>query len=556
MKKLLIITILVIFQAGCKKKNLGTDIHYLYKKGDVLTLPQKAKKFYILEILRDSQNLVFLNKNTYSPTKEAYGFIGFFEDADTTVKFYGIDTSISNSSLLVSLYYFKKFYTLPSSLISIIKNNSSPIATYMLFYLDSISPDTLYERAMTYYKNLPSLNEEETYYLVKTMYEIQKGTNKNLALLDSVINFYLKNWPYSKNASRIYYYLVSNNKIKNDTMINIYKKLILKNPYDPYALQFMAFLADTTIKGNKHKKYLKEFLKSMQKFPITSQSIQLTFYIPELFNYLDAEDTSNIIRRNFIDEFGSPPYLIKLWSTSTLISYHFAKGYYLKSIKKYKEAISAFKECRNYNIPDYYVEEGDRQIIDIYKKMGKYKTEDAKEVALDLLSRNPVDSIGREVIGNPNDDSLFNMLKPILKKRAKPLNPKIEFTLLKGGKQDVKKLLGKAWIIKFWSVYCPHCRREIPYENELYLDLKDKKDFGFLACSLNSKKEVEKFLDKNAFYFTQCYGCGKLRRYFNISGVPAYFVLDKNGNIVFSHIGEDKNIKSRLKTELIFASKL
>ncbi|GEM_PF-4360303 len=556
MKRMFFIVLTLITLYGCKNKNISTELHYMYHSGESVNLPQTDKKLYILEVFGDSDSFIILKQKKFTPTNTAYGFIGYYEHSDSTVKFWGIDTTKANSSVNIALSYFRHFYTLPAGMISIIKNIKSPIVTYMLFYLDSISPKELYDMAEEFYENRDSLDEMETYYLIKIMYEIKKGTQKDFPLLDSTITFYLKRWPYGKNSPRVYYYLLSTGKIKQDTMLNIYKNLIIKHPDNQYALQFMAFLADTTLKGNKNKKYLKELFTSIKKFPVTSVTLQLTYYIPELFPYIDENDTINIVKRTFINEFGSPSYLVKLWSTSDLISYHFAKGYYLKRNKKYKDAISEFKKCDNYNIPHYYTEEGYRQIIDIYKITGKYSSKDCKDAALTLLSKNPVDTVARNVFNNPDDDSLFSMLKPVLQKKAKPINKEVRFTLLKGGTLHTHALHGKAWIIKFWSVYCPHCRKEIPFENELYLELKDRKEFGFLACSTNSKDEVEKFLDKNAFYFTQAYGCNALRKYFYVSGVPAYFVLDKNANIIFSHIGEDPNIKNRLRTEILFASKL
>ena len=557
MKKILVIIFALIPSvAGCKNSGGVKDLYYVYSQGKTLNLPQAGSKFYILESIGDSDNLVITDKNTYTPTNTAMGFIGFYEKSDSTVKFWGIDTTKVNAPLNIALSYFRHFYSLPASLFSVIRNSQSPIAIYIMFQSDSINPEKLYDFAMRSYVNRDTLTETETYYLIKIMYEIKRGTQKDLPILDSLINFYLSKWPYGKNSPRVYYYLLSSGKIRQDTMLNIYKNLLLKHPSDEYALQFVAFLADTSIKGNKNKKYLKEFLETVKKLPVTSVTLQLTYYIPEIFDYIDANDTSNIFKRNLINSFGSPPYLVRLWSTSTLIGYHFAKGYFLKRNKKYEQAISEFQKCDNYDIPHYYKEEKDRQIIDIYKLTGKYDSEECKKVALDLLSKNPADTVGKNVLNNPPEDSLFSLLKPILEQKEQPVNPQVKFKLLKGGTLSSNDLKGKAWIIKFWSVYCPHCRKEIPFENELYLELKDNKNFGFLGCSTNSKEEVQKFLDKNAFYFTQAYECNTARKFFGVSGVPAYFVLDKNANIVFSHIGEDPNIKNRLKTELFMASKL
>ncbi len=556
MKKILVVVLVLITLAGCKNKNSTEKLYYIYSSGKTLNLPQINSKFYILEAIGDSDNLVITDNSTYTPQDNASGFIGFYERSDSVMSFWGIDTQKVNAPIYVALSYFRHFYTLPASLLSMIRNSQSPIAIYIMFQLDSISPEKLYDFAMKSYENRDSLTETETYYLIKIMYEIKSGIQRDFPLLDSLINYYISKWPYSKNSPRIYYYLLSNRRIKQDTMLDIYKNLLLKHPGDEYALQFMVFLADTSLRGNRDKKYLKEFLRTIKKLPVTSIILQLSYYIPELFNYIDENDTINIYRRTLISEFGTPTYLIKLWSASDLIGYHFARGYFLKRTRRYEEAISEFQKCDNYDIPHYYKEEKDRQIIEIYKLTGRYNSEKCRKVALNLLSKNPIDTVGKNVLNNPSQDSLFLLIKPILEQRKKPVDSHVKFKLLRGGTISPKNLKGKAWVIKFWSVYCPHCRREIPYENELYLELKDNKEFGFLGCLTNSKDELQKFIEKNAFYFTLAYECNSARKFFKVSGVPAYFILDRDANIIFSHIGEDPNIKSRLKTELFMASKL
>lgn len=554
MKKILIFTIIGMSSLGCK--NVPESHYYKYHQEETLNLPSPSTKTYLLEVLKDSENLIITENNVFTPRSSSFGFIGFYQTSDSLIKFWGIDTTKINSSIKVAISYFRHFNTLPQPLFNTIKDIKAPSVTYMLFYLDSITVEELLNRYIDLYKELYSLDETETYYLIKIMYEIKKRTQRDLPQLDSTINLYLRKWPYGKHAARLYYYMLTNKKINQDTMLNVYKNLIVKNPTDEYALQFLVFFADTSIKGNKDKRYLKDLLKTIKKIPITSVSLQLSFYIPEIFPYIDEEDTLNILKRTFINGFGSPPYLVELWATADLIEYHFAKGYYLKRNKKFNEAIVEFKKCDNYSQPNYYKEEKDRQIIEIYKLLGRYNSKECKSIAIDLLSKNPSDTIAKKVLNNPSLDSIFSLIKPILMKRKQSIPEGMTFELLNGKKLTWKDFMGKAWVIKFWSVYCPHCKKGIPLENELYLELKNKNEFNFLACSTNPKKVVKKFLERNAFYFEQAHSCNPLRASFKVSGVPAYFVLDKKGNIIFSHIGKDSNLKERLRTELFIASKL
>ncbi len=555
MKKLLVITGVIILFSGCSKNGHTEKIEkYLFGKDKTITINLNGDTAFVEEVFEDSTHPAILSEEKITLPEKADGFIGYLWNGESMVeKFYGVDTTNPEAYLQVALQYYRNFYTLDDYLKSKIQSSNSPIARYIIYQLDSLPPDSLYDFAMKNISNFKNMTDDEAYFMVKILYELNSRNLINPSLLDSSLILYLKTYPEGKNAPRIYYFLISSGKIKKDTIPAKLVDLISKYKDDPFAERLIPVLADTTIKGNRKRAYFKKFLEKAGALPVTSLTLQLSFYFPTLFKYIDPEDTINIFWRNLEEDFTSPPYLINLWTKSELITYHFARGYFLKDQKKYDEAINEFNMCDNYGLPHYLREEKDRQIIDIYKKEGKYNSKEAKRTAFHLLTLNPSDTVGYNVLSglkeNQIEDSIIKLIKPT------PVDNRVMFTMLDGRKMKVEDLKGKTWVIKFWSVYCPHCRKEIPFENQLAEELKNRDDIGLLACSTNSREEVEKFLKTNPFSFTHAYSCNKLRKYFPVSGVPAYFVLDKKARIVFSHIGESPDIKLRLKKELELAGK-
>ncbi len=557
MKKSIVIIGIIFMLAGCKKAQTEKVKGYMYKESEKVNLPLQNHKAYIEEVFQDSVHPLIVTMTPYTPNTKSLGFVGYVWDGSKIQdKLWGVDTTKERSFLRVALQYYRNFYKLDDVLHNKLQEYNSPISTYILYQIDSLPPDSLYSYATNNINNFDKFDEQDAYFMVKIAYELYSKNKANSALMDSVFSLYLKRYPYGEYSPRIYYFLLSSGKIKKDTAINQLMEVAIKHKDDPFAERLIPVFADTTLKGNKKRKYMKEYLKKVKKLPATSLILQLSFYFPDMFKYIDESDTQNIYWRNLKENFTSPPYLIKLWTESELVTYHFAKGYYLKENNKFEKAIKEFNLCDNYKLPHYLIAEKDRQILDIYKKLGEEKSPQAEKVAFHLLSLNPLDKTARDALSNMGVKNIEDTLRKILKNRSWPVKGNVQFSLLDGKTLKVSDLKGKAWVIKFWSVYCPHCRKEIPYENQLADELKGQEDIGLLGCSTNSKEEVEEFIKNKPFKFTLAYNCNGLRKYFPVSGVPAYFVLDKNANVVFSHIGESPDIKGRLKKELEIAKKL
>lgn len=134
------------------------------------------------------------------------------------------------------------------------------------------------------------------------------------------------------------------------------------------------------------------------------------------------------------------------------------------------------------------------------------------------------------------------------------------------------ELKGKVVLIDFWTYSCINCIRTLPYVTNWYDKYKDQgfvvigihaPEFEFEKLNSNVEKAVRRY---NIHYpVAQDNGFATWRAYSN-QYWPAHYLIDKNGDVVYTHFGEGKyeitenNIKYLLDlevgTETTDASKL
>lgn len=95
---------------------------------------------------------------------------------------------------------------------------------------------------------------------------------------------------------------------------------------------------------------------------------------------------------------------------------------------------------------------------------------------------------------------------------------------------------GKVIYIDCWADYCGPCLTEMPNSKAL-MELMKGKDVSFVYVCLNSKeKQWKALLDRfqlgGKHYFLNKTQSEEWENVFNITGVPYYFLIDKNGTIV------------------------
>ena len=102
-----------------------------------------------------------------------------------------------------------------------------------------------------------------------------------------------------------------------------------------------------------------------------------------------------------------------------------------------------------------------------------------------------------------------------------------------------KELIGKPMIVSFWAITCKPCIMELNAMNDMYYDWLDEADFEIVAVSIDDARNSSRAKAMSSEWeFTCLYDVNQdLKRAMNVSLTPQTFIVDADGNIVYSHSG-------------------
>ncbi|MFV2060726.1 MAG: TlpA family protein disulfide reductase [Gammaproteobacteria bacterium] len=127
-----------------------------------------------------------------------------------------------------------------------------------------------------------------------------------------------------------------------------------------------------------------------------------------------------------------------------------------------------------------------------------------------------------------------------------------EFSLkTDSGTITLNDLKGKVVYLDFWASWCVPCRKSFPWMNAMHVKYSSK-GLVILAINLDKKPEaVAKFLKQYPAKFKIAYDpSGKSAEAYKVLGMPSSYILDRNGNIVSTHIGFREKDKAELEKKI------
>ncbi len=124
--------------------------------------------------------------------------------------------------------------------------------------------------------------------------------------------------------------------------------------------------------------------------------------------------------------------------------------------------------------------------------------------------------------------------------------PDISFTDLEGKVVQLKDYRGKVVFIDFWATWCGPCRMEMPHIEKLFKEFKGDDGIAFFGASNEEKATVTGFLKKNQYSFPiVLVKAEDARGLFNVTSIPAGFVIDAEGIIRAHMIGTQSEAQLR-----------
>lgn len=138
--------------------------------------------------------------------------------------------------------------------------------------------------------------------------------------------------------------------------------------------------------------------------------------------------------------------------------------------------------------------------------------------------------------------------------------PDVKIENAEGKMVSARSLAGKKpLVISYWSIACKPCIQELNALNDQFEEWREKVDFDVVAVSVDDVRLKARAKAKAAsmgWNFICLYDTNQaLKRAMNVSLTPQSFVVDADGEIVFSHSGYTPGSEQLLLDKLIEISK-
>ena len=135
---------------------------------------------------------------------------------------------------------------------------------------------------------------------------------------------------------------------------------------------------------------------------------------------------------------------------------------------------------------------------------------------------------------------LITLLITILPLLSYSQLPNVVVKDLNGNSVNLSELkLDHPIIISFWATWCAPCKRELNAINEVYEEWQSETGVELIAISIDDQKTINSVPvyvnGKGCEYLVLMDPNGDIKRAMGVNNVPHTFLIDKNGNIVYSH---------------------
>lgn len=121
--------------------------------------------------------------------------------------------------------------------------------------------------------------------------------------------------------------------------------------------------------------------------------------------------------------------------------------------------------------------------------------------------------------------------------------PSVEIKTLEGETINIQDYAnnGKITVLSFWATWCSPCKRELDAIAEVYTDWQDEYGAELVAITIDDSRALPKVKpmveSKRWDYIILSDAKQDLMRGMNFQNVPMTFLLNKEGEVVYTHSG-------------------
>ena len=109
-------------------------------------------------------------------------------------------------------------------------------------------------------------------------------------------------------------------------------------------------------------------------------------------------------------------------------------------------------------------------------------------------------------------------------------------TGMNGAQIRLSEFKDKVIFLNVWATWCGPCRMEMPAIQALHDSLKDEK-VAFVLVSEEETETVREYIEEHQFRFPVYISGSSLPDEFQSDGIPATFIVDRQGHVVLKSIG-------------------
>jgi peroxiredoxin len=135
--------------------------------------------------------------------------------------------------------------------------------------------------------------------------------------------------------------------------------------------------------------------------------------------------------------------------------------------------------------------------------------------------------------------------------------PSVEVRTLDGQTIDIQQYAqdGKITVLSFWATWCTPCKKELDAMADLYPYWQEDYNVEIVAVTIDTQRQLAKvkpMVESKGWVYTILSDANQqLQNAMNFQTIPQTFVVDQNGDIVYSHSGyvpgDEYELEDKLK---------